>query len=372
MERSVQHFLDLIRDSRKGKFKIYIGMISGVGKTYRMLQDLKQLIENGIDARIGYIETHMREDTERLASGLPQITRKKIFYHGKELEEMDIGGIIRAHPDIVVIDELAHSNIEGSKNEKRWQDVFEILEAGISVISAVNIQHIESLNREVKAITGIDVRERIPDSVLARADEVVNIDLTAQELIERLKQGKIYSQDKIDMALHNFFNPDHILQLRELALKEVALMVGKKVEMEINENTGLRHEHFLACIGSDESKAEKIIRKVARLATRHDARFSVMHIRYPEEKNGNMSLAAQRHLINNYKLASQLDAEIMQTDSRNIVGSLVEICKSNNVTTICMGRPEVSAIGFLSATFRFRRILHSLAKSDIDIIILSQ
>ena len=216
-KKSAQEFLDLIKKSRRGKFKVYIGMSAGVGKTYRMLQEAHALLKNGIDVKIGYIETHNRAETHALLEGLPVIPRRKLFYKGKELEELDVQAVITLRPEVVIIDELAHTNIEGSKNEKRWQDVFDILNAGINVISAVNIQHIESLYEEVRLITGIEVKERIPDSVLAQADEVVNIDLTADELVTRLKEGKIYRQDKIETALKNFFKSQHILQLRELA-----------------------------------------------------------------------------------------------------------------------------------------------------------
>jgi two-component system sensor histidine kinase KdpD len=241
---SAEHFLDLIKKSRKGKFKIYIGMSAGVGKTFRMLQEAHALLRTGIDVKIGYIETHNRKETHDLLEGLPVIPRRKLFYKGKELEELDVQAVISLRPEVVVVDELAHTNIEGSKNAKRWQDVLDILDAGINVISAVNIQHIESLNQEVKEITGVEVAERIPDKVLALADEVVNIDLTADELITRLKEGKIYTPDKVQTALQNFFKPQHILQLRELALKEVASQVERKVENEIQPNLTLKHERF--------------------------------------------------------------------------------------------------------------------------------
>ena len=191
-EESAQHFLQLIRRSQRGVFKVYIGMIAGVGKTYRMLQEAHDMLNNGVDVKIGYVETHGRAGTEALLAGLPIIPRRKIYYKGKELEEMDLDAIFRIHPEFVVVDELAHTNVEGSRNEKRWQDVMELLDAGNNVISAVNIQHIESLNEEVQGIAGIEVKERIPDRVLEEADEVVNIDLTAEELITRLKAGKIY------------------------------------------------------------------------------------------------------------------------------------------------------------------------------------
>lgn len=231
-EESVRHFLNLIKRSQRGVFKIYIGMIAGVGKTYRMLQEAHEMLDNGIDVQIGYVETHGRAGTEALLEGLPVIPRKKIFYKGKELEEMDMDAILQLHPELVIVDELAHTNVEGSRNEKRWQDVMELLEAGINVISAVNIQHIESLNEDIKSIAGIEVKERIPDKVLEEADEVVNIDLTAEELINRLKAGKIYKTEKIQTALNNFFKTENILQLRELALKEVAFRVEKKLKQK--------------------------------------------------------------------------------------------------------------------------------------------
>ena len=197
-QNNAQHFLDLIQKSRKGKFKIYIGMSAGVGKTYRMLQEAHTLLKNGIDVKLGYIETHNRKETHELLAGLPVIPRRTIFYKGKQLEEMDVQAIINLRPEVVIVDELAHTNIEGSKNEKRWQDVMEVLDAGINVISAVNIQHIESLHAEIKTITGVDVGERIPDKVLQPADAVVNIDLTADEFITRLNEVKIIPQYKIE------------------------------------------------------------------------------------------------------------------------------------------------------------------------------
>lgn len=371
MESSVQHFLDLIRRSRRGKFKIYIGMIAGVGKSYRMLQELRQLLDNGVDARIGYIETHGRAETVQMAEGLPEIPRRKIFYRGKELEEMDLDAILRERPELVIVDELAHTNIEGSKNEKRWQDVLDILDAGINVITAVNIQHIESLNQTVESITGVEVSERVPDSVLAVADEVVNIDLTAENLIERLVKGKIYSSDKIETALNNFFKSDHILQLRELALKEVALRVEKKVELEVKQNLGVRHERFLACISSKEKEPRRIIRKVARLSTRYNARFSVLYVRTPNEQKDKISLAAQRHLINHFKLATELGAEVIQYDAHNVAEGIIEVCSQHQISTVCIGKPQIKLGNVILAAFRYRHLFNSLAKSNIDLIILS-
>ncbi len=219
-------------------------MSAGVGKTYRMLQETHALLKNGIDVKIGYIETHNRPETSALLEGLPFIPRRHLFYKGKELEEMDVQAIINLRPEVVIVDELAHSNIEGSHNKKRWQDVMDILNGGINVISAVNIQHIESLYEEIKNITGIEVKERVPDKIIGLADEVVNIDLTADELIARLREGKIYQAEKIEAALKNFFKPEHILQLRELALKEVASQVERKVETEVRKKYDIKTRTF--------------------------------------------------------------------------------------------------------------------------------
>ena len=321
-EESVQHFLDLIKRSRRGKFKIYIGMIAGVGKSYRMLQEAHEMLENGVDVQIGYIETHGRAGTVAMLEGLPVISRKKIFYKGKEVEEMDLDAILQLHPELVIVDELAHTNIEGSRNEKRWQDVMELLDAGINVISAVNIQHIESLNEDVKGIAGIEVKERIPDKVLQDADEVVNIDLTAEELINRLKAGKIYRPEKIQLALNNFFKTENILQLRELALKEVAFRVEKKVENEIvTGEKGIRHEKFLACISSNERTPRHIIRKAARLASRYNTVFFALYVQTPAESTERIPLATQRHLLNHFKLVTELGGEVIQVSSSDIMGT---------------------------------------------------
>jgi len=370
-KKSAQHFLDLINNSRRGKFKIYIGMSAGVGKTYRMLQEAHSLLKNGIDVKIGYIETHNRSETVAMLEGLPLIPRRKLFYKGKELEELDVQAVISLRPEVVIIDELAHTNIEGSTHEKRWQDVMDILDAGINVISALNIQHIESLNEEVKEITGIEVKERVPDSVLAQADEVVNIDLTADELIARLKEGKIYHADKIETALKNFFKSQHILQLRELALKEVASQVERKVENEVPKNVALKHERFLACISSNEKTARKVIRKTARLANYYNSKWYVLYVQISSEHADKIPLDIQRHLINNFKLATELGGEVIQIQSENVAKVIVEIAEKQNITTICIGKPHLNLFKIILATNLFNELLNKLTSSDIDLVILS-
>jgi two-component system sensor histidine kinase KdpD len=370
-EKNAEHFLNLIRKSRRGKFKIYVGMSAGVGKTFRMLQEAQTLLRNGVDVKIGYIETHNRRETHDLLEGLPVLPRRKLFYKGKELEEFDVQAVINLHPEVVIVDELAHSNIEGSKNEKRWQDVIEILDAGINVISAVNIQHIESLHSAVKEITGVDVAERIPDSVLQQADEVVNIDLTADELITRLKEGKIYSPDKIEVSLKNFFQSERILQLRELALKEVAGQVERKIENELPRNTHLKTERFMACISSNHEIAKKVIRKTARLASYYNSKWYVLYVQTPGESGDKIGLALQRHLINNFKLATELGADIIKIKNKNIAKGILEATVEQHITTICIGKPHLTLWNIIVSTPVFNQLLNKLSESDIDIVILA-
>ena len=365
-----EYFLDLIQKSKRGKFKIYIGMSPGVGKTYRMLQEAHVMLRNKVDVQIGYIETHNRAETQALIDGLPIIPRRKLFYKGKELEEFDLQAVLNLHPEVVIVDELAHTNIEGSKNEKRWQDVIDILNAGINVISAVNIQHIESLNTDVQDITGIEVKERVPDLVLQQADEVVNIDLTADELIVRLKEGKIYDLKKVETALNNFFQSDKILQLRELALKEVAHQVERKIGTQVVRGR-LRQERFLACISSNEVTAKNIIRKTARLASHYDSKWFVLYVQTPQESADKINLATQRHLINNLKLATELGAEVLNIKSDSVSKTMIEIAESQKITTMCIGKPHFNLFRIILATNLFNQLLKKLSASEIDLIILS-
>ena len=370
-EQSVQRFLELIRRSRRGKFKLYVGMAAGVGKTYRMLQEAHALSRNKVDVLIGYIETHGRAETAALLEGLPVLPRRKLFYKGKELEEMDLDAILARHPEVVLVDELAHTNIEGSKNEKRWQDVRDILEAGINVVSAVNIQHLESLNEAVAQITGVEVQERVPDGVLQFADEVVNIDLTADELITRLREGKIYKPDKVEIALRNFFQPEKILQLRELALKEVATQVERKVETEVTRPADRRPERILACISSNERVARHVIRKTARLAGYYNARWWVLYVQTPAETPDKISLAAQRHLLNHFKLAIESGAEVLRVEGESAAAAILEKAAELEITTICIGKPHLSIRQIFWNTSILISLLKTHGDRDIDIVILS-
>ena len=371
-EENVRHFLNLIKRSQRGVFKIYIGMIAGVGKTYKMLQEAHEMLDNGIDVQIGYVETHGRVGTEAQLKGLPVIPRKKIFYKGKELEEMDLDAILQLHPELVIVDELAHTNVNGCRNEKRWQDVMDLLEAGINVISAVNIQHIESLNEDIKGIAGIEVKERIPDKVLEEADEVVNIDLTAEELISRLKAGKIYKKEKIQTALNNFFKTENILQLRELALKEVAFRVEKKVETEVvPEEKAIHRELYLACISSNEKTPRHIIRRTARLASRYNTNFIALYVQTPVESPDRINLSVQRHLLNHFKLVTELGGELVQIASPDIIQAIIDVCREHHITTVCIGQPTLGWRKILKI-HRYGYFLKNLSEMDIKLIIFPQ
>jgi len=371
-EKKAEQFLELNRTNTKGKLKIYIGMSAGVGKTYRMLQEAHALQRNNVNVKVGFVETHGRKETQDLIEGLSLIPRREVFYKGKRLEELDVNAILLLHPEVVIVDELAHSNIPGSKNEKRWQDVLDIINAGINVITAINIQHIESINNEVKQITGIDVTERVPDKILQLADEVVNIDLPADELIVRLKEGKIYDHSKIQQALSNFFQPEKILQLRELALKEVAGQVERKVDYQITaKQTPFRHERFLACISSNHEIAQHIIRKTARLASYYNSKWFLLYVQTSKESADKIQLAAQRHLINNFKNATELGAEIIQKKDNNIAATIIETAVENKITTICLGKPHINLFQVILRTGSFNQLLKTLSKNNIDIVILS-
>ena len=248
----------------------------------------------------------------------------------------------------------------------------DLLDEGINVISAVNIQHIESVNEEVQGISGIEVKERIPDSVLLEADEVVNIDLTAEELITRLKAGKIYRPEKVQTALTNFFRTENILQLRELALKEVALRVEKKVENEVViSSVGVRHEKFLACISSHEKTPRRIIRKAARLATRYNTSFIALYVQTPRESADRIDLASQRYLLNHFKLVTELDGEVLQVQSRDVLDAVVRACRERQITTVCMGSPAFRFPQSLFMVLKYRKFVSELAQANIDLIILA-
>jgi len=369
--KSAEHFLELIKQSRRGKFKIYLGMSAGVGKTYRMLQEAHNLLRNGIDVQVAYIETHGREETDAMLVGLPVLPRKQLYYKGNELEDLDVDLVLQLHPEVVLVDELAHTNVPGSKNNKRWQDVMEILDAGINVISAVNIQHVEGLQAEVGDLLSVDVHERIPDRVLQSADELLFVDISVEDLLTRLKEGKIYKQDKIERALKNFFRSDQLLLLRELALKELAGHAIMKHEREHSQVKKRRMERFMVCIGTDEKKAKNLIRRTSRLASYYQADWYVLYVQTPKEGPNKIPLDKQRFLINNFKLATELGGQVLQVLGRDVPACILEQVLKMEITTLCIGTPRWPFFRILWTMGIFRSLMKKLEKVKVDLIILS-
>lgn len=369
-EDEKEKFLNLIRQRKKGRLKVYIGMIAGVGKTYRMLQEAHELLSSGIDVKIGLIEPHQREEVWKLTEGIPTISLKKVFYKGHELKEMDLEAILQERPEVVLVDELAHTNIPGSKNKKRWQDVVEILNNGINVITAFNVQHLESMHDRVRQISGIEVSETIPDKFLQYADEVVNIDLPAEDLIKRLKAGKIYQGEGIQRALDNYFQPEKILQLRDLALRKVASQVEKKIESSLPATGRMTIERFMACISTNYEGGRKIIRKTARLADHYQSQWYVLYVKTKREDAGKIDLKSQRKLLENLKWAKQLGAEIMTVNSDDIPRSIFEKAVDLKVTNIVTGRPTFSLWRQLAGRNYFDKLLKRLMDTEIDVIVV--
>ncbi len=267
---SPESLLKMVQENERAKLRVYVGAAAGVGKTYQMLEDAHQLKEQGIDVVIAVVETHGRAETEEQIKDLEIIQPKLIEYRGNTFEEMDLQAVIERHPAVAIVDELAHTNIEGSKNAKRYEDVIELLDNGISVIAAVNIQHIESLNDVVQRTTGVQVRETVPDCFFKHADEVIDVDISIDTLRTRLRQGKIYSVEKIEQSLNNFFRKGNLANLRELALRHVAQQQSVK-DHEYREREGLENavipEKVMVCMASRGS-AKKILRTGSRIAGR--------------------------------------------------------------------------------------------------------
>jgi two-component system sensor histidine kinase KdpD len=365
---SAERFLNLIRTSRLGKLKIYIGMAAGVGKTYRMILEAKELLNNKVDVLAGYIETHGRKDIEKLLEGLPVIGRKQVFYKGKQLEEMDIDAVLLQKPEVVLVDELAHTNVPGSKNEKRWQDVKELIDAGINVISTVNIQHIESINAQVEKITGIKITERVPDTVIYSADEVVNVDLTIEELIDRLKEGKIYDLNKVPTALANFFRKDKLLQLRDLAIKEVSRQVERKILNEIPLQERTKVNAIITAISTNHRSALNLIRKSSRLVSTYNSRWYVVYVKTKRESVQNINSAEQRHLIDIFKLAVELGAEVVELENENVPRALIEFAVMKEAGLLVIGKPEFNFFNWIHTRKIFKQLIEGKSGIHADIL----
>ncbi|ARS37800.1 universal stress protein [Pontibacter actiniarum] len=365
--KSADRFLRLLQESKKGRFKLYIGLAAGVGKTYRMLQEARELQAHGVDVLIGYVETHGRAGTEAQLEGLPVMKRKSIFYKGRMLEELDLQAVLQRRPEVVIVDELAHTNVPGSVNEKRWQDVEQLIQAGISVISAVNIQHIESLNYQIEKITGVEVSERVPDKVVKAADDIVNIDLTIEELLDRLKEGKIYDKVKVEAALKNFFQKENLLQLRELALREVSNHLMQRIDLEVAMASRKNLDKLVACINTNEKAAKEIIRKASRMADRFRAKWYVVYVQTEQENTDTVGLAKQRHLINNLQLATQLGGQIIRLKGRHVAQEILQVAQDKQATLLICGVTGRKSFSDWFKISQTRRIIRAVSDAGIDL-----
>lgn len=321
------------KETRRGKLKVYLGMAAGVGKTYRMLQDAHVQRRQGVDVAVGLVETHGRLDTGAVIADLEIIPRKVVEYKGVKIEEMDLDAILARKPDIVVIDELPHTNAAGSRHEKRWQDVEAVLDAGISVMTALNVQHLEGVQDIVRSATGIEIRELVPDRIIRDADAIVVIDLPVSELQERLRQGKIYAPEQAERALQNFFRSEMLAKLRELALLQTAdISVGPSAT-----ESGAAAKIAVA-LPFDPAIARSLILRGSRLAGRMNMNWLGICVRRRRHRGEYQSAAEHRQLADNVQLAMSLGANVVFEESEDVVGTILSFVKKHNVSLLIVGR----------------------------------
>ncbi len=363
-----EHFLTLIRQQQRGRLKVYLGFAAGVGKTYDMLQEGQRLKRQGVDVVIGFVETHGRAETAAQIGDLEQVPRRRIEYRGVVLAEMDLDALLARHPTIALVDELAHTNAPGSRNAKRYQDVEELLRAGINVISTLNIQHLESLYDLVEQATRVKVKERIPDYVLGIADQIVNVDLSAEDLRERLLSGKIYSAERIEQALENFFTPANLSRLRELALEEIAHLLDRRRREQSSGNEQRGSERVMVCLSSRSPNPAALLRKGARLADRLNAPWYAVYIQTPREDLTRVSAAVQRQIGNTQALALQLGAVPLTFKKSDVVGTIAAFVKEYGITHIVMGRSQRPWYRRWFGQSVLDRLLRTIAGVDVIVV----
>ena len=352
-------FLRLIEKSRRGRLKIYIGHAAGVGKTYQMLEDARVLKRQGVDVVAGFIETHGRADTQAQLGDLEVIPRRRVSYKGRELEEMDLPAILARKPEVVLVDELAHTNVPGVENEKRYQDVEDILSAGIAVMTSVNIQHFESVQDIVSRVTGVDVRERVPDRVLRQADAVVNVDLPSEELRERLRAGKIYPAERIDAALENFFREENLASLRELAMRQIADRLEAErrgPDRAASEPVGAK---AMVAISANAETTRRLLRRASSIAGRLNTNWFAVYVRTKRESPQRMPAREHRLLSENVTLAMELGAKVVWLSGEDVANELLRFAHEHGVTLAIFGksrRPALVRLFRRSPIDRFARL----------------
>jgi len=366
-------FLDLVRRHARGSLKVYVGSFAGVGKTYRMLVEGNELRRRGVDVVVGFVETHGRAETEAQLGELEVVPRHVMEYRGVKLEEMDVAAVLARRPQVALVDELAHTNVPGAGNGKRWQDVLALLDAGINVISAVNVQHLESLADVVAAHLGVTVRETVPDWVLARADQVVNIDVPAEELRQRLREGKIYAPDKVDRALANFFTDENLTTLRELALREVASSVDRLREGIVRKADGAPRstDRVMVAMSSMPPFTAVLLRKASRLAGRLNTDWYCVYVQTPEERADRIDTAVQRRLVENIQLAQSMGAEVVKLTGRDVADTLIGFAREKGVAMMILGRTHRSGLHRLIRGSVVDRVVGGAAGVDVLVVSFS-
>lgn len=363
--RTPEEYLAKIRRDGAARLTVYVGFAAGVGKTYRMLADARDLADAGVDVVCGYVETHGRVGTEAMIGDLEVVPRRRIEYRGVTLEEINAEAVIARAPRIALVDELAHTNVPGSKNRKRYADVEEILAAGIGVLSTLNIQHLESLNEFVERMTEVRIRETVPDRVLRRA-EVVNVDLPVEGLRQRLLEGKVYPQERVGRALDNFFTEDNLSLLRELALRETARDVEAGSAARRGRGGG-DPEHVMVPVSSNPS-AKRLIRRGSRVAGRMNTDWYVVYVETPNDSPEKISATAQRHAAENLQLAKELGAEVVTLKGSDVVEELVSFSREHNVTYVVMGHTEKSRLQEFLRGSVINRLIRELGDVDVQIV----
>jgi two-component system sensor histidine kinase KdpD len=363
-------FLRMIRHAQRGRLKVYLGYCPGVGKTYQMLQEGHRLKNDGIDVVVGLVETHGRVDIARLAEGLEAVPRRRQEYRGVPVEEMDVEAILARKPQVALIDELAHTNVPGSPNQKRYQDVQDILAVGIHVITTLNIQHLESLYDMVEKAVGVKVRERLPDSVLAEADQIVDVDLSTEDLQKRLEEGRIYPRERIQTALSNFFRTSNLEKLRELTLRELASQIDSRRRETEEKESDVTPDQIMVCLSSRGPNSDKLLRYASRLAGKLNRNWYAVYVQTPSEEATVIDARTQRLLSDTLTLAKQLGALVFTYKGEDIVDTLLRFAKEYRVGHIIIGRP--GAIPFFKRFGKNRNIVGDLIKKapGITIIIL--
>jgi two-component system sensor histidine kinase KdpD len=372
---SPESLLAMLEESERAKLRIYIGAAAGVGKTFQMLEDAHILKKQGVDVVIGIVETHGRSETAEQIRDLEIVPAQLIDYRGTLQPELNLDAIIRRRPEVVIVDELAHSNVPGAKNAKRYEDVFELLENGISVITAINIQHIESLNDVIARTTGVQVRETVPDSFFKRADEIIDVDVSIDTLRTRLKQGKIYSPEKIEQALNNFFRKGNLAALRELSLRHVAHFQSAQ-DHEYREREGLENpvipEKVMVCMASRGS-AKKLLRVGARIAGRFaDDDWTAVYVRTPKEEPGLIDPATHASLQENIRLAKTLGAQVVELHSNDVAGVLLRYAREHGITHVIFGQSARTRWQILWKGSIINRFLREVKDASVHVIPLDE